>query len=171
MVLGSALGIINVEKSRSGLKFREPALSINSKVPITSHITSLQIVSYLAMCNKWVGKVSCNWFRTYWLTTKDRFSYTVLLLVVLTAWFYCNSAHQPIQLFRYNGIWNSINERAPFPRVYTSLVSALRVNEHWRLCYISAFRGLQSTFLWRPPKAVENSFLTFLDLFKLFFKL
>ena len=28
---------------------------------------------------------------------------------------------------------NSVNERAPFPRVYASLVSSLRSNEQWRL--------------------------------------
>ena len=35
---------------------------------------------------------------------------------------------------------SSINEREPFPRVYASLVSSLRGNEHWRFCYIFAFR-------------------------------
>ena len=65
---------------------------------------------------------------------------------------------------------NSVNEWAPLSRVYASLVSSMRGNEHWRFCYIFAFRDLQSTFLWRrPQKAVENSVLNRLDLFKLHF--
>ena len=54
----------------------------------------------------------------------------------------------------------SVNERAPFPRVYASLVSSLRNNEHWGFCYIFAFHDLQST---RPQKAIKNSVLMFLD--------
>ena len=53
---------------------------------------------------------------------------------------------------------DSVNEKAPFPRVSTWLVSSLRGNEHWHFCYMFAFRDLQNT---RPQKAVENSVLTF----------
>ena len=56
---------------------------------------------------------------------------------------------------------SSGNERAPSPRVYTSLVSSLTIgsNQQWRLFLyiIFAFRDLLSTFLWRRPwKAAEN---------------
>ena len=42
---------------------------------------------------------------------------------------------------------NSVNERAPFPRVYASLVSSLRSTNSDVFCYIFAFSDLQSTFL------------------------
>ena len=62
---------------------------------------------------------------------------------------------------------SSVNERAPSPRVYASLVSSFTIgsNQQWRLfLYIFAFRDLLSTFLWRRPwKAAENLVLTFLD--------
>ena len=57
---------------------------------------------------------------------------------------------------------NSVNERAPFPRVYAPLVSSPTGNEHWRLSYILHSWLLQSTFLRRrSQKAVENSVLRF----------
>ena len=42
---------------------------------------------------------------------------------------------------------NSVNERAPFPRVYASLVSSLGATNSDVFCYIFAFSDLQSTFL------------------------
>ena len=55
---------------------------------------------------------------------------------------------------------NSVNERAPFPRVYASLVSSLRSNENDVFFYIFAFGDSLSTFLWRrPQKAAGNVML------------
>ena len=58
---------------------------------------------------------------------------------------------------------NSVNERAPFPRVYASLASSLRSNmmNNDVFCYIYAFSDLQCTLLLRrPQKGLENLVLT-----------